>query len=207
MFELAGSQFEKGVLELRLEKSPPKGTGWYLRLGPIRARLIAFAGLFFAFLLGVNRAPSQFFLENGWAADAIQAAEMQNKVMWTVAIVAICFYALVFLLRVETLDVSLERSQGALYYFHRRPLFFQSAVQGRILFASVDKIVVHGPEREPKTPHGFIEILSKDGSPEPYKSIRFKVLSSDQLRFFPLNMGKIIDKEPEGDWSDPQAEV
>jgi hypothetical protein len=203
MFELSGSQFEKGVLELRLEKSPAKILAWYLKLGPIKARLIAFAGLGFAFMLGINRAPSKFFMESGWAASSLEASQMQDKVMWFVAAVSIFFYALVFMFRMEKLEISFDRSAQALEYFHIRPLFFQQPRQGRIPFTLIQKLKVFAKDRAPHTPFGFIEITTKD-LPKPYNSLSFKVLTPEQLKFFPLNIGRIVDKEPEGDWVDPQ---
>jgi IS1 family transposase len=152
-------------------------------------------------------APSQFFLENKWASDQAQALNMQSKLMWVVAGVSAFFYFLVFVFRMEKIHLFFERGAQSLEYYHLKPFFFMTPRQGRIPFSLIKKIQVSGPQREPHSEFGYVTIVATEEVPAPYKLLSFKILSQEQLQFYPLNMARIVGIDPEGDWVDPDSVV
>lgn len=83
MFEVQAANFKKGIFEIHLKKPLDIPIlRQIVALGPVKGRLIGLAGLAFAFMLALNKAPSRFLLENGYASDEATALAMQDKLMW-----------------------------------------------------------------------------------------------------------------------------
>lgn len=203
MFELDGSQFEKGVLEIRLARLTPKPWAWALQIGPIRGRLVALAFILGASAVTIYGQPARFLV--GYGMDPLAAARYAHILSWILLIIGAAVYALAFVLRQERLDLVFDRREGSISYEHS-PLFAKARVRsGLIPFKEIKALRFSGPDREPRTPYGFIEIDSS--APAPLNAIRFRVLSEEQAKFYPLNLARILQKEPEGDWSDPGDEL
>ncbi|NCN26996.1 hypothetical protein GW915_05420 [bacterium] len=206
MFEVQAANFKKGIFELHLRKAVKIPLlAPIFRLGPVRGRLIGLAGLLFAFLLSMNKAPSRFFLENGWASDEVEALLQQDRLMWTLVVVCALFYLLVSLLREAHLELDFDRQKEAIY-FHFSPTFVLSRrKEGLIGFREVRKVEVFAPDREPKTSFGRIRIQGPATAPIPFRELDFALLSDEQREFFPLNLSRLMDIQPVGDWIDPDT--
>jgi hypothetical protein len=107
----------------------------------------------------------------------------------------------------EKIHLFFERGAQSLEYYHLKPFFFMTPRQGRIPFSLIKKIQVSGPQREPHSEFGYVTIVATEEVPAPYKLLSFKILSQEQLQFYPLNMARIVGIDPEGDWVDPDSVV
>lgn len=201
MFELIGTQFDKGVLDFRLEKSLPQPISFIVGLGPIRGRLLALVFLGLASALSLARQPATYFVKNKIFEVAV-ANQVTITIIYLLFGIGLVLYVLVFFVRKESMDLSFDRADKMLRFRHFPKTAKMPAREGICDFGSLEAIEVFGPSREPKTPNGFIELRLKNHS-KPYHCIRFKLLSDEQFKIYPLNLSQMTGKTPVGDWSDP----
>jgi hypothetical protein len=198
MLELAGSQFARGVLELRLEKVAPPGLGWLLGLGPIKGRLLALLLLLSSSLTHFLQQPALTFVEMGWFDGP--ASRLQPWLSWPVFGVGLVLYLIVFFVRKESLVISVDRSGKEMRYL-LVPAFAKGSIrEGLIPFSAIQSIEVGGPNRTPKTDFGWVRFQLPEGHPK----VEFKVLSAEQAQFYPLNLSKLTACPVVGDWVDPE---
>lgn len=205
MLELAAAQVEKGVFELRLEGEGPRWARWFLTLGPVKGRLLALGLVIGAALLNLTTAPAAFFFESGWTSSTIHALRMQATVKWIIAGSGMVIWALVFGVRREELRLVFDKMASKLHYLHRPRWNLAATDEGEVGFDGIRRIEVFGPHREPPTPYGFVEIEIFDATEKREKAFRFQVLSEDQLKIYPANLGRFTGREPKGDWVDPDS--
>ena len=205
MFELSGTQFAKGVFELRLEKVAPRPFRGLLQLGAIRGRLVALIFFVAAGFLTYLRQPSLLIVNHRWASVAT-AIRIQDATTWTLMGIGLVIYVFVFVFRLEKMTLEFDRHDNELRYIHE-PLNAKTRVrEGRVPFSQIENIEVFAPNRSQKTPYGFLEVRLKD-RPKPYNRIRFRILSEEQFKIYPLNLSKIVGKSPIGDWKDPDDAI
>lgn len=205
MLELAASHIEKGKFELRLEGDGPRWARWVVALGPVRARIFALSFVVAAALFNLTTAPAAFFLDQGWVANTFQALSWQAYVKWAVAALGLGFWLLAFGVKHEELILLFDRVASKLHYRYSPQFSLATVDEGECTFSAIRRIEVFSPERTPKTPYGFVEIEINDASWQDPKVFRFKLLSEDQLKIYPANLGRITGKEPIGDWEDPDS--
>ena len=206
MYEIEAANFRKGTFEIHLRNIRNFGPfKWLIELGPVKGRLVAMGGLLFSLMLSLNKAPSRFILENGYAPDMDSALLIQQNIMWGIAVVFGVFYLSVFLFRREELELDFDRTKDILYYHHTPCFFLLPRRSGSWAFRDIRKIQVIAPENEPKSPYGVIEIEGPATAPSAYRSFRFRVLSEDQIKIFPLNISNLVGREPSGDWVSPDS--
>jgi hypothetical protein len=205
MLELASAQVEKGVFELRMEGEGPSLAKPLIALGPVRGRMLALVFILLAASLNLTILPAQFFFESGWTTSTIHALRLQGLVKWSIAGMGLVVWAMVFATRREELKLVFDRTASKIFYWHRSKWSLATPDQGEAAFSDIRKIEVFGPHREPQTPHGFVEIGLYDPTEKREKSFRFQVLSDDQLKIYPANLGRFTGKEPFGDWVDPDS--
>jgi hypothetical protein len=205
MLELAASHIEKGRFELRLEGDGPRWARWIVGMGPSKSRLFALSFIVVAALLNLTTAPAAFFLDQGWVANTFQALSWQAYAKWIIAGLGMLIWLVAFGARREELILQFDRMASKLHYRYA-PQFTLAAVdEGEASFDGIRRIEVFAPTREPRTPHGFIEIEVYDAQEQKAKSFRFKLLSEDQFKIYPTNLGRFTGKEPVGDWTDPDS--
>jgi hypothetical protein len=205
MLELASAQVEKGVFELRLEGEAPRWARPVVALGPVRGRLLALGLILAAASLNLTTVPAAFFFENSWTVSTIHALRLQAILKWAIALSGLGVWALVFGVRKEELKLVFDKAASKLLYFHRPQWNLSTPDQGEVGFSDLRKIEVFGPQREPKTPYGYVEIGLFDPSEKREKLFRFQVLSEDQLKIYPANLGRFTGRDPHGDWVDPDS--
>ncbi len=198
---------EKGVFELRLEGEGPRWAGWILRMGPIRGRVLALGLVLAAAGLNLTTVPAAFFFDHHWTTSTIHALRMQAMLKWIIAAVGLVIWALAFGVRREELLLSFDRSASKLNYRYRPQWNLAALDQGQVGFENIRRIEVFGPQREPQTPFGFVELEIFDPDEKRQKQFRFRLLSEDQLKIYPANLGRVTGHTPKGDWSDPDAEI
>jgi hypothetical protein len=205
MYDLAGTQFEKGTLEFRLEKRLAPPLGLVVNLGPIKGRLVAMCLLLSTAFLTFKKQPVTWLIEHGWLYQGPTALQVQGAITWTLFFAAILIYAFIYTLRSEKLVLSFDKTKGMLRYV-LIPKFLQKPEdRGLIPFSKIDTFKVYSKDREPRTPHGFVEIGGDAGGEA--KVFRFMLLSEDQFRIYPTNISRIIGRPATGDWSDPDDEI
>lgn len=205
MFELTGTNFEKGVFDLRLESAG--GGGWlsrFVALGPVKGRLVALVFFVLAGFLVYFRGPAELAMRMGWADSAIDAMRIQGFVVWGIVILGLVFYFIVLGMRRERLDLTFDRAKAQVRYRWLARAAFSPAKEAIAPFSAIEAMEVFGPEREPRSPHGFLELRVRDLE-EPFRILRFRFLTDEQRRFYPLNLAKLTDRQPQGDWVDPEA--
>lgn len=202
MFELTGTQYEKGRFELRLEKVEYGPKKWLIILGPVRGRVVALTLFLLSSLLLITNQPAKFCLKMGWIQYGPDMLKVQNIVTWVLMIVGLVVYFSVFALKRAELTLVFDRVANGLRYSRGFNFTAQGTQQGLIPFQEIETFKVHGPDRKPRTPYGYIEIGAKKGATH----FRFRVLSEDQFKIYPANIARILDRSPVGDWVDPDAE-
>lgn len=200
MLELAHSNVEKGSFELRLEGEGPAYGRWILALGELRARLFALGFILIAVYLTFTQSLAEQFFAMGWVDRPEQAFAAQNTVKWMIAALGGAFWFAVYSIRRESLTLLFDRAKNVLNYRYLPQFTLAADDEGQVPFKKVKKVEVYSPEREPKTPFGFIELLVEDEQEKAEKTFRFKVLSEEQFRFYPLNIARITGREPTGDY-------
>jgi len=205
MLELASAQVEKGVFELRMEGEGPRWARFMTGLGPIKGRLLSIGLILFAATFNFHTVVAEFFFETGWTTSTIHALRMQAMVKWALAGLGVIVWAMVFGIRREELKLIFDKAAAKVFYFHRSAFNLATPDQGEAPFTDIRKIEVFGPLREPQTPHGFVEIGIFDPTEKREKLFRFQLLSDDQLKIYPANIGRFTGREPHGDWIDPDS--
>ncbi len=200
MLELAHSQVEKGHFELRLEGEGPIWAQWFFRVGQIKARVLALALILFAAVLNVWTGPAVFFFEAGWVQSTTQAVFAQSIIKWGFAALGFLVWMGIFMLRQEELTLNFDRMKNQLTYQYLPQWTMAAIDEGSVGFDAISQIQVHGPQREPKTPHGFIELYVMDPLEKREKTFRFKLLTDEQFQFYPVNLSRLTGREPTGDW-------
>jgi hypothetical protein len=205
MLELSAVNTQRGVFELTLEDELPPLLRSIGRLGPIKTRLISIMLLLTAASLNFTTRPAQFFLNTGLADNSLEAMSFQALLKWGIVSVALVVWGVAFLLRRGLLTLVFDRPTSTYHFRQRSRWNLAPLAEGEGAFSEVKAIRVFGPHREPKTQYGFMEIeirppLNVVGQ---LKLFRFKLLSEDQLKIYPANLGQIVGREPEGDWVDP----
>lgn len=205
MFEIAGTHFSKGVFEIELEKAPPRWMAPILRFGQVRARLVVLALIALGFFAAFHQQPARWFLGYGYLSRE-NTALVQKSVEWGLVGIAALLWLIVILRRPEKLSLIFDRGQQQFRFHHTPAGRHASAQEASFPVGTLGAIRAFGPDRDPKTPHGFLEIELNAGLPEPYKVFRFKLLSEEQFRIFPTNIMRMTGKTIEGDWTDPDDE-
>ncbi len=207
MYELDGTQFEKGIFELRLTKDVSRLKRWIVMLGPVGGRLVALSLFLVSAFLTLKHQPAVYILERGWATGTVQAVKYQNAFIWALMGVGLIVYFSVLLFSQESVILTFDRAQGVLRYSIIGGRF-RATKQGIVPFKNIEVFKVHGPAAEPKSEHGYIEIRGRALESAPTSKpldIKFRLLSDDQLKIYPLNLSKMMDRMPTGDWVDPEA--
>ncbi|MEO5666597.1 MAG: hypothetical protein ABIR96_00920 [Bdellovibrionota bacterium] len=205
MLELASAQVEKGVFELRLEGEGPRWARRFIALGPNRGRILALVLILGAASLNLTIRPAAFIFESGWTTSTFNALRYQAMLKWLIAGSGLVVWAIVFGARKEELKLVFDKSASKVFYFLRPQWNLSNLEQGEASFANIRKIEVFAPYREPQTPYGFVEIGLFDAQEKAEKLFRFKVLSEDQLKIYPANLGRFTGRDPFGDWIDPDS--
>jgi hypothetical protein len=134
MFELQGTNFEKGTFTLRLAKSPPWWARPFVALGPVRGRLVAWAIIMAACFGTFFRQPGRLFYDQGWISSSEEFLKLQTGTTWSLFFIGLIVFLLVIFLRRETLELSFDRTSKDLHYVHC-PMGAKNPVrEGRILF-------------------------------------------------------------------------
>jgi hypothetical protein len=205
MLELSAVHVEKGIFELTLEDELPPVLRSIGRLGPIKTRLISVTLLLLAASLNFTTKPALYFMNVGLAGNTLAAINLQAMLKWSIVGVALLVWAVAFLLRRGLLTLVFDRP-GGLYHFRQLSRWNLGPIaEGSGAFSEIKAIRVFGPQRDPKTPYGFmeVEILPANKVVGMPNLFRFKLLSEDQLKIYPANLAKIVGREPEGDWVEP----
>jgi len=202
MFELAGTHFAKGTLELDLEKMPPRWMAWILRFGLVRGRMLVLSLIAAGFFLAYTQQPGRWLLGQGFFSNQVVYG-IQKTLEWGFVSVAGFLWLVVILRRPESLNLVFDRTKSEFRFVHTPGGRHAQAQEGTFPMATIQAIRVFGPEREPRTPHGFVEIALGAGLPEPYQAFRFRLLSEEQLKIYPTNLARMTGKAAEGDWTDP----
>ncbi len=200
MFELSGSQFEKGQLEIRLRR---QRFGWLsplMALGPIRGRFLVLGVLLFSAFGTVQRQPGNLFITNGWVHSPEAAAMVQNIFSWGLSVVAVLLWLVFLVFQEESLVLCFDKTKSELKT-HFTPWVRQKvSEQGLFPFKHIQSLKVTKANAD--APFGSVAIYVKD-SDKNEKKFEFKFLTDEQFQFFPLNMYRITQIEPTGDWIDP----
>jgi hypothetical protein len=196
MFELQESQVERGVFKLFLVKPLKyRFLNFIVSLGPIRGRLVGFSFFILGTLLNfwtlenLERVGSYFFIFRG--------------IIWALFAISLVIYGAAFLLRTQSLLLKFDKIHQAFEYEFKSFWAKKPVAQGTWPFKDFKEIRVYGPTSSPQTPFGFIELSSKLPKDLLGSKFQFKVLSEDQIKIYPLNISKLIDKDPVGDWQEP----
>lgn len=202
MFELAGTHFNKGIFQLDLERAPSPLMARILRLGALRGRFVVLAMIAAGSFLAYTHQPRRWLLGHGYT-NFLSSLAMQKGLEWALVGVAGVLWLFIVLRRPEKLELVFDRSKGEFRFSHVPGGRHSTPQEGAFPFSVITAIRVFGPEREPKTPHGFIEVALGGDLPDPYKAFRFKLLSDEQFQFYPANLSRMTGKAAEGDWKDP----
>lgn len=203
MLEVSGASFEKGRFEIRLEPAG-EGNRWIYALAPLRGRLIAISLFLVSGILIYTQAPARFFVGHGWASNSAQAWAWQTWLTWSLVGIGIVCWAAAYLLRRESWTLIFDRGGSKLVLRRASMLSVIPVRESFATFREIDRLQVSGPDREPKSPHGYMEV-EVGIWPEPERHTRFRFLSDDQCRIYPLNISKMTGKTPGGDWVDPES--
>lgn len=203
MLELTGSQFEKGLLELRFEKREKGPKKWLLSVAPNLRRVMALSIFLLSALLTYQRQPGLFFFERAWVNDSVGILQVQNVVTWSLMGIGLVIYFSVFVLRKVEVTLIFDRAAKLIRYEVGSAFMAQPPRQGLIPFGEIEVFRVYGAKSKPQTPHGYVEIGREKGN----ENFKFRLLSDDQIKIYPLNISRILDRNPTGDWVDPDAEI
>jgi hypothetical protein len=200
MWELERASFNRGILELELARTP-RGPLWLVsKIGPLKGRLLALVLILSAGFMSYYLQPYRSLVNSGLlgteAAKMLQGA-LNNLTLF----LGVALYLLVFLWRQEKMLLVFDRHKQELHFEDWPAIKKMRTKRGFFPFKKIKAFIVNGPDKEPHTEHGFLEIQT-DGSFSGYESIRFKFLSDEQAKIYPLNIYRISDKLPVGDWSE-----
>ncbi len=203
MFELVGSQFEKGLLELDFEERQRGIKKLLIKLGPVTSRLVALVFFVSAAFLTFYRQPGLFLLSRGWVDSTERALSFQQYFNWGLMGIGLILYLGIFLFHRKYLGLVFDRSKSTIRYRESSSSRYRSVEEGLISFANILEFKVIGPKGEPATPYGCIYLRGKKlGSEGIEKAFYLGLLSEEQLQFYPANLAKIFDREPTGDWKE-----
>lgn len=203
MFELAGSKIEKGEFEIRLEKVVPAWKKPFVKLGPIRGRLVA---LFFILVGGVftfTKQPGSLFVQRGWVQSAAEALRVQQLATWATVGVGVLIYFLVVIFRQKKVSLFFHKGSKEFRYFIEPAWAAQRAEEGLFVFDDLTKFEVFGSQRSAGHPHGYIELAFESAPRNTKRGFKFRLLTDEQLKIYPANLARIMEKTPVGDWTDP----
>jgi hypothetical protein len=207
MFELAGTHFEKGILELRMEPGGQSGwRSWIAALGPIRGRLVSLVLFLTAGFLLYFQIPSRLAFRY-WTGDPATAFRAQSAVVWGIVGVGIAFYGVVLALRKETVSLIVDRSKAQLRFTRSPALAFLPTKDSLASFKDVQAVKIFGPDKEPRTPSGYLEIVTPALTDPELRECRLQFMTDEQAKFYPLNLSRLMGIQPQGDWTDPDDEV
>ncbi|MBS1984849.1 MAG: hypothetical protein JST16_11830 [Bdellovibrionales bacterium] len=206
MFELSGTHFEKGVFELQCEQPSSEFAGRILALGPLKGRLVALSFLLAASYLLYFQVPARTLMRWGWASDPFAAHRIQGIVVWGVVGLGLVIYMAALSLRPRMLTLTFDRGHSQVSVKRSGGYRWTPVKEDLAAFSSIKAIRVHGAHREPYTPHGFLELELPTLEDESLRVSRFRFLSDDQFRIYPLNIAKLTGVVPTGDWTDPDDE-
>lgn len=200
MLELAHSQVEKGKFELVMEGEGPGWARLIIKLGPVRPKLIALSLILLAASLNLGTAPAAFFMDQGWAAHQGSALAAQNTLKWVLAGLGAAVWLTGFMVRQEKLQLTFDRIKNIFYYRYQPQFALAEVDEGEVDFKQLRRIEVFSAQKEPQTEFGYIELGVKEEDIDEEKVFRFKVLSDEQFRFYPLNISRITGRTPIGDY-------
>jgi hypothetical protein len=206
MYELDGAQFEKGKFEIRSVESAAGPLKYLLMLGPIRGRFVVLTILLVSAFATIQRQPGSLFATNGWVSSPEQAAMVQNIFSWGLCVVAVLLWLVFLLFQESSLVLEFNKSKQELRTVEQPRLRQKTQKQGIFLFKDIREIRVFGKDKSPRTPYGYVSIRVADMSGQE-ESFSFKFLTDEQAKIFPLNIYRMTEKEPVGDWTDPDSEV
>lgn len=196
VMEITGTQFERGIFELRLERKMPAWMRPFLALGQIAGRFVAIAFFLTSGFLTYKNTLATWALRQGWVATPESALRFQETGIWFLMAVGLIFYGFALLVRQEKLVLGFDKHAGALRFSHL-PLFAKAGIrEGLIPFGDLKKIELIGPVLHIATTH----------PQKKYQDFRFRLMTEEQMKFFPLNLSRITGREPTGDWKDPDNE-
>jgi hypothetical protein len=203
MFELDGTQFEKGQFEIRLKKKSAGLLRPLFALGPVHGRFIVLGILLVAAFATIQRQPAGLFINHAWVNGPEQAEILQKYFSWGMCLLAVFIWALLMLFREESLVLNFDKGKSELRTWHI-PLLRQKLEQKGIYpFKDIVELKVFAKGNEVSAPHGYLKLRAKDNEGTE-KSFKFKFLTDEQFSFFPLNLYRITQLLPTGDWKDPE---
>ena len=206
MFELEGAQYEKGKFELRLGKKLAGPLKLLMSIGSIRGRFVVLAILLVTAFATVQRQPAALFITNAWVSSPEEAQRVQSIFSWGMCGVAVVLWMLFFVFRQETLLMVWDKTKLELKTHFVPKINQQPEITNLFPFKDVLEIKVFGPDRAPQTPHGYLQVRAKD-SDGVEKVFEFQFLTDEQAKFFPLNIYRISQILPVGDWVDSDSEI
>ena len=206
MLELSGTHFERGVFELRFDKPLPAAIRRWASWGPVRGRLIAMSVFLVAGLLLYFRVPALVLLRFNVVDMPMTALRIQTALIWTLVGLGILLYLGVLMMQNPSVVAVFDRTQSQ-YRWRITPLWKLVPIKSSVApLTAIQTLEVYGPEKDPKTPHGYIEIRAPELDEPSLKVLRFSFLSDEQFRFYPLNLSRMLQRRPQGDWVDPDDE-
>jgi hypothetical protein len=205
MLELARAKFEKGEFEITLEKVPPKWKAPFVALGPIRGRLVALAIILFAGFLTFARQPGSLVADKKWVSSAEAAAKVQDYATWSVLALGVLVYLMVFVFKKQQIILNFIRAKKEFRYYEEAAFKGQVPQEGLYRFEDLKEFEVIGPEKDPEAPCGFIHLKFSSPAMGGEKDFKFRMLTPDQIKIYPTNLARILEKDPTGDWVDPDA--
>jgi hypothetical protein len=205
MLELAAAQMEKGIFELKLEGEGPRWARFFVNLGANKVKILALVFVVAAAFLNLTIKPAAFFYEMGWADSTIHALRIQAFVKWLIAGTGLVIWLVGFMVRKEQLLLQFDKGLSKLFYRYHPQFNLATVDEGEATFEAIRRIEVFAPHKEPRTPHGYIELEVYDAQEQREKTFRFSVLSEDQFKIYPTNLGRITGRDPKGDWEDPDS--
>jgi len=207
VFDIAGTQFEKGQFDLTLEGEAPLPIRWATRLGPIRGRMVTLAIIAVTGYFSLKAVPSRHLFAEGYFSSPDQAILFQKILTGVLLAIALTIQGLVMMFRTEVLVLSFNRARTELRFLWTPRRNYKSATEGLIPFRDVTRFRVHGPDAATRSPHGFLELRGKNSVTGEERALDFRFMTDEQRQFFPLNLSKLMDRTPDGDWVDPESEM
>lgn len=205
MFELAASEFHRGTLHIEAEKVVSSFRKWANSIGPIKSRFISMGILVFAFLLNVNPNPARFFFESGHAPTLEAAWQLQLKLSYFLVAFGVLVHVLLGFWRREVMVLDFDKSKSQLRFYHQGSFHYSRPAEGVVPFSEIRGIEVVN-KKTSKNSVGYVEIQLPTHLGKTYSSISIGLLSEDQMKFYPLNIYRITNIQPKGDWVDPDDE-
>lgn len=206
MFELAGSEFHRGILQIEAEKAVSGFRRMANSIGPVRARFISIGILAFALFLSINRNPSRFLFESGYAASEDLAMAMQIKFAYGVMAFGVLVHILLGFWRREFIELEFDKTKQQLRFYHQGSFHYSRPAEGMVPFREIGGIQVVN-EKVTKNSVGYVELRLPEHLGAKYSALKIALLSDEQMRFYPLNLYRLTGILPKGDWTDPDDEL